>query len=85
MRCFDGPRRHIRIPVLGKAAPPIGSDFVSLEAASGIVLLLGAAAALVWVNTDTAGYTSFWHHAAHHRTRRARASPSRWCTGSTTR
>ena len=35
-------RRHIRIPVLGKAAPPIGSDFVSLEAASGIVLLLAA-------------------------------------------
>jgi NhaA family Na+:H+ antiporter len=35
---------------------------VSLEAASGIVLLLGAAAALVWANTDTAGYTSFWHH-----------------------
>jgi NhaA family Na+:H+ antiporter len=57
------PRRHIRIPVLGKAAPPIGSDFVSLEAASGIVLLLGAAVALVWVNTDTAGYTTFWHHA----------------------
>jgi NhaA family Na+:H+ antiporter len=56
------PRRHIRIPVLGKAAPPIGSDFVSLEAASGIVLLLGAAAALVWANTDAAGYTSWWHH-----------------------
>ena len=55
-------RRHIRIPVLGKAAPPIGSDFVSLEAASGIVLLLAAAAALVWANTDTAGYTSWWHH-----------------------
>jgi len=55
------PRRHIRVPVLGKAAPPIGSDFVSLEAASGIVLLLAAAAALVWANGDTAGYTSWWH------------------------
>ena len=55
-------RRHIRIPVLGKAAPPIGSDFVSLEAASGIVLLLAAAAALVWANSNTAGYTSWWHH-----------------------
>ncbi len=55
-------QRHVRIPILGKAAPPIGSDFVSLEAASGIVLLLGAAAALVWVNSDTAGYASFWHH-----------------------
>jgi NhaA family Na+:H+ antiporter len=56
------PRRHVRIPVLGRAAPPIGSEFVSLEAASGIVLLLGAAAALVWANTDSAGYTSWWHH-----------------------
>ncbi len=55
-------RRHIRIPVLGRAVPPFGNDFVSLEAASGIVLLLAAAAALVWVNTDTAGYTSWWHH-----------------------
>jgi Na+:H+ antiporter, NhaA family len=55
------PRRHIRLPVLGKAAPPIGSDFVSLEAASGIVLLAAAAAALVWANTDAAGYTSWWH------------------------
>jgi Na+:H+ antiporter, NhaA family len=55
-------RRHVRIPVLGKAAPPIGSDFVSLEAASGIVLLLGAAAALVWANADSAGYASWWHH-----------------------
>jgi NhaA family Na+:H+ antiporter len=56
------PRRQIRVPVLGKAAPPIGSDFVNLEAASGIVLLLAAAAALIWANTDTAGYTSWWHH-----------------------
>ena len=55
-------QRHIRIPVLGKAAPPIGSDFVSLEAASGIVLLLAAVAALIWANTDTAGYTSWWGH-----------------------
>lgn len=56
------PRRHIRVPVLGKAAPPIGSDFVSLEAASGIVLLLATAVALVWVNANTEGYTSWWHH-----------------------
>jgi Na+:H+ antiporter, NhaA family len=55
------PRRHIRLPVLGKAAPPIGSDFVSLEAASGIVLLVAVAVALVWANTDAAGYTSWWH------------------------
>ena len=66
------PRRHIRVPVLGKAAPPIGSDFVSLEAASGIVLLLAAAAALIWANTDTAGYTSWWHRELDHRAGRAR-------------
>jgi NhaA family Na+:H+ antiporter len=53
-------RRHIRIPVLGKAAPPFGNEFVSLEAASGIVLLLGAIAALIWANTDSGGYASWW-------------------------
>jgi NhaA family Na+:H+ antiporter len=56
------PRRQIRVPVLGKAAPPLGSDFVNLEAASGIVLLLAAAAALIWANSDAAGYTTWWHH-----------------------
>jgi NhaA family Na+:H+ antiporter len=54
------PPRHVRIPVLGRAAPPVGSDFVSLEAASGLVLLLAALAALVWVNTDGAGYAGWW-------------------------
>ncbi len=33
---------------------------MSLEAASGLILLLAALAALVWVNTDTAGYTGWW-------------------------
>ncbi|MDQ1432161.1 MAG: Na+:H+ antiporter, NhaA family, partial [Actinomycetota bacterium] len=54
--------RHIRIPVLGKVAPPIGSDFVSLEAASGIALLVALIGALIWANTDTAGYSSWWGH-----------------------
>jgi NhaA family Na+:H+ antiporter len=54
--------RHVRIPVVGKVVPPFGNEFVSLEATSGIVLLLAAAAALVWANTDTSGYTSWWHH-----------------------
>jgi NhaA family Na+:H+ antiporter len=35
---------------------------VSLEAASGIVLLLATAAALVWANVNSAGYASWWHH-----------------------
>jgi NhaA family Na+:H+ antiporter len=53
--------RHIRVPVLGKAAPPIGSEFVSLEAAGGIVLVVAAAAALVWANANPAGYSGWWH------------------------
>jgi NhaA family Na+:H+ antiporter len=57
------PHRHLRIPVVGKAAPPLGSEFVSLEAAGGLVLLLAALAALVWANTDTAGYTDWWGRA----------------------
>jgi len=35
---------------------------VSLEAASGIVLLLATAAALIWANTNSASYASWWHH-----------------------
>ena len=53
--------RHVRIPIVGRAAPPLGSEFVSLEAAGGIVLVVAAAAALVWANGDPAGYTSWWH------------------------
>jgi NhaA family Na+:H+ antiporter len=53
--------RHVRIPIVGRAAPPLGSEFVSLEAAGGIVLVVAAAAALVWANADPAGYTSWWH------------------------
>ena len=35
---------------------------MSLEAASGIVLLLATAVALLWANIDSAGYASWWHH-----------------------
>jgi NhaA family Na+:H+ antiporter len=53
-------RRHVRIPVVGRAAPPMGSDFVSLEAVSGIVLLLAAVGAVVWANANTSGYAAWW-------------------------
>ena len=56
----DRDRRHIRIPSSARPRHPIGSDFVSLEAASGIVLLLAAVGAIVWANADTAGYVSWW-------------------------
>jgi NhaA family Na+:H+ antiporter len=47
---------------VGKALPPFGDDFVSIEALSGLVLLAGAVAALVWANAATGSYEEFWHH-----------------------
>jgi NhaA family Na+:H+ antiporter len=54
------PHRHLRVPVFGRAAPPFGSEFVSIEATGGLVLLAATIAALVWANTATAGYRSWW-------------------------
>jgi len=54
--------RHVRIPKFGRAAPPIGSEFVSLEAASGVVLLAATVVALVWANTASGSYLEWWHH-----------------------
>ena len=45
---------------VGKALPPFGDDFVSIEALSGLVLVAGAVAALVWANAATASYEDFW-------------------------
>jgi NhaA family Na+:H+ antiporter len=42
--------------------PPFGDDFVSIEALGGLVLLVGAVAALVWANAATGSYADFWHH-----------------------
>jgi NhaA family Na+:H+ antiporter len=54
--------RHVRLPKLGKAIPPFGTEFVSLEAASGIVLLVATVAALVWANVASGSYTDWWRH-----------------------
>jgi NhaA family Na+:H+ antiporter len=55
-------RGGFRVRRVGKALPPFGDDFVSIEALSGLVLLAGAVAALVWANTATGSYDDFWHH-----------------------
>ncbi len=39
--------RHVRVPVVGRALSPVGSEFVSIEALGGTVLLVAAVAALV--------------------------------------
>lgn len=53
--------RHVRVPKLGRAIPPFGTEFVSLEAASGVVLLVATIAALVWANVASGVYTDWWH------------------------
>jgi len=53
--------RHVRVPRLGRAAPPFGTEFVSLEAASGVVLLLATVAALLWANLASGTYVDWWH------------------------
>ena len=58
---MTGRRTHIRIPVAGRYITPLGDEFASLEALSGIVLLLAAVAALAWANSPWSdSYTSFW-------------------------
>jgi hypothetical protein len=43
---MTGRRTHIRIPVAGRYITPLGQEYASVEALSGIVLLLAAVAAL---------------------------------------
>lgn len=58
---MTGRRTHIRIPFAGRYITPLGNEFASVEALSGIVLLLAAAVALCWANSPWSdSYTSFW-------------------------
>ena len=47
---------------MGRYLPPLGNEFVSVEALSGLVLLGGAVCALVWANLDPSTYTEVWGH-----------------------
>ena len=55
-------RRHFRSPRVGRYLPPLGNEFVSVEALSGLVLLGAAVVALVWANIDPSSYTDVWGH-----------------------
>jgi Na+:H+ antiporter, NhaA family len=52
-------RTHIRIPG-ARRLPPVGDEFVSIEALSGFALLGSAIAALVWANVAGDGYADLW-------------------------
>ena len=56
------PRRDFRSPRVGRYLPPLGNEFVSIEALSGLVLLGAAICALVWANVDASSYTEVWGH-----------------------
>ena len=58
---MTGRRTHIRIPFAGRYITPLGQEYASVEALSGIVLLLAAVTALAWANSPWSdSYTSFW-------------------------
>lgn len=53
-------QRHFRSPRVGRYLPPLGNEFVSVEALSGIVLLAAAVSALVWANAAPGSYADVW-------------------------
>jgi NhaA family Na+:H+ antiporter len=53
-------RRHLRSARVGRYLPPLGNEFISVEALSGLALFLAASAALVWANVDAASYAELW-------------------------
>jgi len=53
-------RHHFQLPRAGRYLPPLGNDFVSIEALSGLVLLAGAVAAIVWANLAPGAYGDVW-------------------------
>jgi NhaA family Na+:H+ antiporter len=55
-------RGDFRVRRVGKALPPFGVEFVSIEALSGIVLFAGAITALIWANVSIASYRDVWQH-----------------------
>src|SRR5438046_10159786 len=58
---MTGRRTHIRIPFAGRYITPLGQEYASVEALSGIVLLLATVVALTWANSPWSdSYTSFW-------------------------
>jgi len=71
-------RTHIRLPGLGRYVPPMGSQFVSVEAAGGLVLIAATIVALGLANSPwQQGYADFWHY-------RIQVGSGRWSVTETT-
>ena len=54
--------RQFRVPVVGRALSPVGSEFVNVEALGGTVLLVATLAAFAWANAAGASYADVWAH-----------------------
>ncbi len=52
--------RHVRLPIVGRALSPIGSEFVNVETLGGTVLLLATLCAFAWANAAGASYDGLW-------------------------
>ncbi len=52
--------RHVRIPVAGRVFAPVGSEFVSVEALGGALLLVSTVVAFAWVNAAGGSYEDVW-------------------------
>ena len=58
---MTGRRTHVRIPVAGRFITPLGQEYASVEALSGLALVLAAVIALVWANSPwSESYSSLW-------------------------
>lgn len=53
--------RQFRVRRIGRALPPYGEEFVTIEALGALALLAATAAALVWANVGPASYAAVWH------------------------
>jgi NhaA family Na+:H+ antiporter len=58
------PSRQVRVPAVGRFLTPVGQQFVSVEALSGVVVLVGALGALVWANVAPGSYDDVWSRTA---------------------
>ncbi len=52
--------RHFRVPVVGRALSPVRSEFVSVEALGGTVLVAATLAAVAWANAAGGSYDDLW-------------------------
>ena len=54
--------RQFRLRRIGRALPPYGEEFVTVEALGALALLAATVAALVWANVAPTSYADVWHH-----------------------